>query len=177
VTIIDRVRLENKNMNIGRILGLGKKGEASGPNPSPQGTTRNGLPISLSRLQTFVSLGAGLVSIIGALVAMPNFFKSGPAKGELVAIVQEAKTDKALSDATIEVLTSQGALVTTLTPNSLGKASCTLEEGRYRVHVSHPRFGDAMREVQLVPRRTTEVRVPLRASVSFPRTIRRLFGR
>src|SRR5207249_8909 len=133
VTIIDRVRLENKNMNIGRILGLGKKGEASGPNPSPQGTTRNGLPISLSRLQTFVSLGAGLVSIIGALVAMPNFFKSGPAKGELVAIVQEAKTDKALSDATIEVLTSQGALVTTLTPNSLGKASCTLEEGRYRV--------------------------------------------
>ena len=67
------------------------------------------LNISLSRVQTFVSLGAGLVSIIGALVAIPNFFKSGPAKGELVAIVQEAKTDRALSDATIEVLTQPRA--------------------------------------------------------------------
>ena len=163
-------------MNIGRILGLGKKGEASGPNPSPQGTTRNGLPISLSRLQTFVSLGAGLVSIIGALVAMPNFFKSGPAKGELVAIVQDAKTEKAVSDATIEILTPHDALVTTLTPNSFGKARSTLDEGHYRMRVSHLRYGAEVREVQVISRQSTEVRVQLRAGTSFRRAIRRIFG-
>lgn len=161
-----------------RILGLGNaQGEGSGPSPSSQGRTQTGLNLSLSRFQMFVSLAAGIVSIIGALAAVPNFFKPAPGKGELVAIVQDAKTEKPVSDATIEILTQQGALVTTLTPNSFGKASCTLEEGHFRVRVSHPRFGDELREVQLVSRRSTEVRVQLRGGASFPRAIRRLFGR
>jgi hypothetical protein len=136
--------------------------------------------MSVSKLQTFVSLAAGLVSIAGALIAIPNFFKPAHGKGELVAIVQDAKTDKVMSDATIEILTAQGVLVTTLTPNSSGKASCTLDEGRFRVRVSHPGFGGEVREVQVVSRESTQIRVQLRASTSstsFPRTIRRLFGR
>jgi len=132
--------------------------------------------ISLSRLQSFVSLAAGIVSITGALVAIPKFFKPAPGKGELVAIVQDAKTAKALSNATVEVLTPQGVLVETLTPNSLGKASCTLEEGHFRLRVSHPQFAGEVREVQVVPRRSTQVRVQLRASSSLPRSIRRIFG-
>jgi hypothetical protein len=139
-----------------------------------QWMARIGLNISLSRLQTFVSLAAGIVSIT---VAIPNFFRSGATKGELVAIVQEAKTDKAISDAKIEVLTPQGSLVTTLTPDLSGKASCKLDEGRFRVRVSHPRFGDQVREVQVVSKQTTQLRVELRASSSsFPRTIRRFFS-
>ena len=161
-----------------RILGLGKaKGEGSGPNPSSKGMTQIGAKMSLSRLQTFISLAAGIVSITGALVAIPNFFKPAHGKGELEAIVQEAKTEKAVTDATIEILTPQGALVTTLTPNSFGKASYPLDEGHFRVRVSHPRFGDEVREVQVVSGQSTQVRVQLRAGASFPRTFRRLFGR
>lgn len=161
-----------------KILGLGHAdGEGSGSSPSSQGMIRSGLKVSLSRFQTFVSLGAGIVSIIGALVAIPNFFKPAPGKGELVAIVQDAKKEKAVPDATIEILTPQGAVVTTLMPNSFGKASCTLDEGRFRVRVSHPRFGDEVRDVQVVSRRSTEVRVQLRPSTSLPRAIRRIFSR
>jgi carboxypeptidase family protein len=160
------------------MLGQGNtEGSGSGPNPSSEETPRIGANMSLSRLQTFVSLAAGIVSIAGALVAIPNFFQPAHGKGELVAIVQDAKTEKAVSGATIEVLTPQGVLVTTLTPNSSGKASCTLDEGHFRVRVSHPGFGNEVREVQVVSRESTQVRVQLRASASLPRTIRRLFGR
>jgi hypothetical protein len=126
-----------------------------------------------------VSLAAGLVSITGALIAIPNFLKSVHGKGELVAIVQDAKTGKALSDATVEILTPQGTLVTTLTPNSSGEASSALDAGRFRVHVSHPQFGDQTREVQVVSRESTQIRVQLRTSStspSFPRTFKRLFS-
>jgi len=133
--------------------------------------------MSLSKFQTFVSLAAGILSIGGALVAIPGFFKPAPGKGELVAIVQDAKTEKAVSDATIEILTPQDALVTTLTPNSFGKAHCALDEGHFRVRVSHPRFGDEVREVQVVPTQVTEVRVQLRAATSLRRAVRRLVGR
>ncbi|PYU90258.1 MAG: hypothetical protein DMG08_18620 [Acidobacteria bacterium] len=129
--------------------------------------------ISLPRLQTFVSLAAGILSVTGALVAITGLFKPAPGKGELVAIVQETKTEKAVPDATIEILTPQGAIVTTLTPDSFGKARCTLDEGHFRVRVSHPRFGDEVREVQVVSRQSTEVRVQLRGRA----LVRRLLGR
>ena len=90
-----------------------------------------------------------------------------------MAIVQETKTEKAVPDATIEILTPQGAIVTTLTPDSFGKARCTLDEGHFRVRVSHPRFGDEVREVQVVSRQSTEVRVQLRGRA----LVRRLLGR
>ena len=153
------------------------EGNSPGPIASSHEGTRIGLNVSLSRLQTFVSLAAGLVSITGALIAIPNFFKPALGKGELVAIVQDAKTEKAVSDATIEILTPQGALVTMLKPNSSGKATCTLDEGHFRVRVSHPRFGNEVRDVQVVSRGSAQVHVQLRANSSVPRTIRRIFGR
>ena len=160
------------------ILGLVKdEGKGPGPGPTPQAKALTGRNISLSRLQTIVSLAAGIVSITGALIAIPNFFKSTHRSGELVTIVQDAKTAKAMSDATVEILTPQGALVATLTPNSSGEASCRLDEGHFRVRVSHPQFADQVREVQVVSKQSTQVRVQLRTSSSFPRTIKRLFGR
>ena len=159
------------------ILGL-VKGEGKGavPSPNPPGGAWKGLKLSLSRVQTLVSLAAGIVSITGALIAIPNFFKSVHGKGELVTIVQDARTGKALSDATIEILTPQGALITTLTPNSSGAATSTLDPGRFRIHVSHPQLGDQTREVQVVSSQSTEIRVQLRASSSFPRAIKRFFS-
>jgi len=50
--------------------------------------------------------------------------------GQIVAIVAEAKTEKAITDAKIEILTLQNALITTVTPNYFGKARHSLEEGR-----------------------------------------------
>ena len=112
------------------------------------------------------------MSITGALAA---FFKPAPDKGELVAIVQDAKTEKAVSDATVEILTPRDALITTLKPDSSGKASCTLGDGRYRLRVSHPRYGPEVREVQVISTQSTEVRVRLRAGGSFGGAVRRLF--
>ena len=70
----------------------------------------------MSSVQTFVGLAAGILSITGAFVA---FFKPAPDKGELVAIVQDARTEKAVSDAMIEILTPRDALITTLQPPPL----------------------------------------------------------
>jgi hypothetical protein len=80
------------------------------------------LHVSLSRFQTIIGLLAGLVSVFGAVYSVPQFFKPAPGMGEVVALVQEAKSEKAVAGATIEILTAQNALVTTLTPDSLGPA-------------------------------------------------------
>src|SRR5437867_715249 len=132
------------------------------------------LNISFSRVQTFIGLAAGVLSITGAFAA---FFKPAPDKSELIATVQDAKTEKAVSDATIEILTPQNAVVTTLTPDWSGKAHCTLDEGHYRLRVSHPRYGAEVRDVQLISGQATEVRVQLRVSTSVTGAVRRLFHR
>ena len=146
------------------------------------------LNMSLSRFQTIIGLTAGLVSIVGTLVSATQFFKPAPAMGEVVAVVQEAKSEKAVSGATIEILTPRNALVTTLTPNSLGRARYTLPEGAYRLRVSHPRFGAEVRQIQVFSGQTAEVPVRLRAGSSSPLVhaeravsegvlaVRRLFG-
>ena len=76
------------------------------------------LKISLSRVQTFIGLAAGILSISGALAA---FLNPAPAKPELVVTVQDAQTQQNVSGATIEILTSRDVLVTTLKPNWTGK--------------------------------------------------------
>jgi hypothetical protein len=132
------------------------------------------LNISFSKVQTFVGLAAGILSITGALAA---FFRPAPNKGELVVIVEDAKTQQIVSDATIEVLTPQDAVITALKPGWSGKTSCTLDEGRYRVRVQHPRYGATVREVQLMPSHTTEVHIQLHGATSLSNTVRRLFHR
>lgn len=122
------------------------------------------LRASLTGLRKLVGLGAGLVSIISALVAVPDFFKPAPGKGEVVAVVEDARTGKAVPDATVEILTAQNnALVTTLTPNWFGKARHALAEGQYRVRVSHPKFRAEVQQVQIRSGQTSELRARLRA--------------
>lgn len=150
--------------------------------------TRATLNVSLSRFQAMVGLLAGVVSVSGAVLSVPQFFKPALGMGEVVAIVREAKSEKAVAGATIEILTPQNALVTTLTPNSLGQARHTLKEGPYRVRVSHPRFSAEVRQIQVFSGQTAEIRVRLHAGSSSPlahaervasggvRAVRRLLG-
>jgi len=130
--------------------------------------------MSLSKVQTFVGLTAGILSITLSLVA---FFKSAPDKGKLVAIVQDAKTEKALPDAKIEVLTLADVLVTTLTPNSAGEAHYTLSEGQYRVRVNHPQYVSETRDVRLISGQNTEVHVQLRSGRSLSDAVKHVFHR
>src|SRR2546423_140767 len=116
------------------------------------------LKISVSRVQTFVGLAAGILSISGALAA---FLNPSPAKSELVVTVQDAKTQQTVSDATIEILTPRDVLIATLKPNWAGKTSCILDEGHYRVRVKHPRYGPEIRDVQLVSGQGAEIHMQL----------------
>ena len=143
------------------------------------------LNVNLSMFQTVVGLMAGALSILGALLAVPNYFKPAIGKGDLVAVVVDAKTEKAVSNATVEILTLNNAVVTTLTSGFFGKANSTLEEGQYRVRVKHPKFGAEVRHVQVVSGQTAEIRVQLRSGVVAPlhdvigegvNAVKRLFG-
>lgn len=146
------------------------------------------LNVPLSRVQAIVGLLAGIVSVTGALYSVTQFFRPTPGMGEVVAVVQEARSGKGVSDATIEILTPQNALVATLTPDSLGRARQSLKEGTYRVRVSHPRYAAEVRQIQVFSRQTVEVKVRLRAGSSSPleragqavnkgvRAVRRAFG-
>ena len=128
--------------------------------------------LSISKAQTFVGLAAGMLSITGALTA---FLRPVPNKGELVVVVEDAKTQQIISDVNIEILTPQDAVITTLKPSSSGKTSCTLDEGHYRVRVQHPRYAATVREVQLIPGHTTEIYLQVRAATSMSNTVHRLF--
>lgn len=127
-----------------------------------------GWNVSLSGVQTFIGVATGIVTIGGALLAVPSFFMSTPAptKGHVVAIIQEAKTAEAITDARVEILTPQNALITTVTPNYFGKARHTLEEGRYRIRVSHPRYAAETLQVVVVKGETAELHIRLRGGSS-----------
>jgi len=152
---------------------------ASPPPPDPSGAPlvpaeRPGLllrvrgHLSLSRLQTTLGIIAALLSIGGALY---GYLRPGraPHTGNVVAIVQEARSGKSVTDATVEILTPRDALVTTLAAAS-GEARGQMKEGPYRLRVTHPRFASEVRQIQVIAGQTTEVRVRLapRAATGSP---------
>jgi hypothetical protein len=122
---------------------------------------------SLSRVQAIVGTLAGIVSITGALASLTPFPRSGTT-GELVATVQEAGSHRSITDATIEVLTTQNDIVATLAPDAAGRATRDLNEGVYVVRVSHPRYAAEVRRIQVLSRHTVEIRANLRAGSSSP---------
>ena len=129
--------------------------------PAPARSVR--FDLSLSRVQPVIGTMAGLVSVIGAAFSVVQFAR--PANtGELVAIVQAADPRRSVSDAVIEVLTPQDAIVATLTPDVTGQATRELPEGVYVVRVRHPRYATEVRRVQVPPRESVEVRATLRAA-------------
>ena len=122
---------------------------------------------SLSRVQAIVGTVAGIISIAGAVFSISPFAQSSTT-GELVTTVQEAGSHHTVSDATVEVLTTQNDVVATLTPDANGRATQELREGVYIVRISHPRYAAEVRRVQVFPRQTVEIRTTLRAGSSSP---------
>jgi hypothetical protein len=90
-----------------------------------------------------------------------------------VTIVQAAGSRRSLADATIEVLTTQNAIVATRTPDSEGRVTQELTEGVYVVRVSLPGYSAEVRRVQVLPRQTVEIRANLRAGSSSSSPIER----
>jgi Carboxypeptidase regulatory-like domain len=123
--------------------------------------------VSLSRFQAVVGTLAGIVSIGGAAFSLVEFVR--PANtGNLVTVVQAAGSRGNVTDATIEVLTTQDAIVATLTPDSTGRVTQELTEGTYVVRVSHPSYAPEVRRVHVLPRQTVEMRASLRPGSSSP---------
>jgi hypothetical protein len=122
---------------------------------------------SLSKVQAIVGTLAGIVSISGAALSLIQY--AHPVNtGDLVVIIQAAGTRQSVTDATVEVLTTQNALIATLTPDATGRAMQELQEGVYAVRVSHPRYAAEVRRIQVLPRHTVEIRASLRAGSSSP---------
>jgi carboxypeptidase family protein len=120
---------------------------------------------SLSRFQAIVGTLAGIASITGAAFTLVEFVR--PANtGSLVTVVEAAGSRGNVTDATIEVLTTESAIVATLTPDATGRVTHELTEGVYVVRVSHPRYAPEVRRVEVRPRQTVEMRASLRPSSS-----------
>jgi Carboxypeptidase regulatory-like domain len=115
----------------------------------------------LSRLQSVVGIAAGVLSISGALVPTARMLNPGSMRGEVVAVVQEARSGTPVPDATIEVLTPENAVVTTLRPDANGRVRFVVKEGRYRVAVTHARFPLEKRHIQVMAGQASEVRFRL----------------
>jgi hypothetical protein len=123
--------------------------------------------LSFSRVQAVVGTLAGIASLAGAAFSIVEFVRPTNS-GELVAIVQAAGSRRGVADATIEVTTSQDAVVATLTPDAAGRAALDLKPGLYLVRVSHPRYAAEVRRIEVLPRKTVEIRANLRPGSSSP---------
>src|SRR5262245_60497096 len=115
--------------------------------------------LSLSRVQAIFGIVAALLSIGGALY---GYLRPGraPNTGEIVAIVQDGPSGKAVADATVELLTPKNALVTSLDA-SHGEARRAVKAGSYRLRVTHPRYGTEMRQIEVIAGQTAEIRLRL----------------
>jgi hypothetical protein len=115
----------------------------------------------LPKIQMIVGLMAGIVSILGALYSMRSPSVSAPLLGELVAVVRENRSNKPVTDAMVEVLAPNDAVVTRLTSRPEGRARIPLREGDYRLVVSHPLLGRESRQIHVQPGRTAVFQIVL----------------
>jgi len=125
------------------------------------------LSVSFPRVQAVVGTLAGVVSVVGALLSLVQFVHPVNT-GSLVATVKAADSRRSVTDATIEVLTSENAIVATLTPDATGRATQDLKEGVYIVRLSHPRYAAEVRRIEVRRRQTVALAVSLRSGSSSP---------
>jgi hypothetical protein len=120
------------------------------------------LSTPLSRVQAVIGVLAGCLTIVGTLVSYTGLTKPpAPVQGEIVALVQLAANHRPLPGATVEILTAQDAIVTTLSPEADGRITRKLKEGRYRLRVTHPNLVPETRYVEVHAGQQSQVRVAL----------------
>jgi hypothetical protein len=130
------------------------------------------LSTPLSRVQAVIGVLAGCLTIVGTLVSYTGLTKPpAPVQGEIVALVQLANNHKPLPGATVEILTAEDAIVTTLNPETDGRITRKLKEGRYRLRVTHPHLVTETRFVEVHAGQQSQVRVALMPRPS-PRPVR-----
>lgn len=118
--------------------------------------------LTLPRTHSIIGIIAGGISISLGLYSYLHLVQPAAlVVGEVVAIVQDARTGKPVADATVEILTLKGAVVTTLAPGAGGQSRGKLKEGTYRLRVTHPRFVAEARQVQVVAGQISEVHLRL----------------
>lgn len=116
----------------------------------------------LSAAQALVGILAGLLTISGAFVSLAGLTGRAPSvQGEIVAFVQDARSRKPVPDATVEILTREDALVTTISVEPSGRLTRRLKEGQYRLRVSHPGFGTEVRHIEVHAGQRSEVPIAL----------------
>ncbi len=114
--------------------------------------------------QPVIAVLTGVVTIAGAAYSAVNYFGPTRDTGQIIAVVQEAKSGQPVADATIEILTPRDALIATLKPDSAGRLSYSLKEGTYGVRVSHKGYVTVTKEVQVTPGHRVETTIQLRSS-------------
>jgi hypothetical protein len=122
----------------------------------------------VAHLQGIVGTVAGILSIAAAGVTLHQHFGGPGDIGQVVTVVQDVRLERPLSDATVEILTPENALVTTLTPSAGGRAVYAVKEGTYRVLVTHPRFSPEVRQIVVQAGQKAEIHVRLRARGGTP---------
>ncbi len=117
-------------------------------------------------LQPAIAVLTGLVTLGGAAYSAIKYFAPTADTGQIIAVVQDAKSGQAMADATIEILTPREALLATLKPDSTGRLSYRVKEGTYGLRVSRKGYATLTREVQVTPGQPVEVTVQLRTAGS-----------
>jgi hypothetical protein len=126
--------------------------------------------VTLPRAHSIIGIIAGCLSITLGIYSYLHLAKpAAPLVGDVVVIMQEARTGRPVGDATVEVLTLKDAVVTTLAPRTGGQARGKLKEGTYRLRVTHPRFVAETRQVQVVAGQISEVHIRLVPPASPPK--------
>jgi hypothetical protein len=117
----------------------------------------------LSRVQSIVGIGAGLLTILGTLGSMMgvSMYKAMPVQGEVVATVRTVRFRTPVRDATVEILTPAAAVVTTLSAGDDGRIQYQLREGQYRLRVTHPRYIPDVKDIQVWGGQRADIRVAL----------------
>jgi len=123
--------------------------------------------LSLTRVQGMCGMAAAILSIGGGLGY--SMVPVRHDRGEVLAIVQEARSGRPVANATVEVLTLKDALVTTVPPGAgVGSARVPMREGTYRLRVMHPRYVTESRQIYVLSGQTAEVHVRLAARPAPP---------
>ena len=116
--------------------------------------------VSFTRVQGLCATLAALVSIGGAFgYLVPIQMKSD--RGKVLALVQD-RSGKPITGATVELLTLQDALVTTVPPAAgAGSAKTSMKEGTYRLRVVHPKYTPESRQIYVMGGQTAQINVRL----------------
>ena len=129
------------------------------PTPAPWLTVVLRQP--LSTVQTAVGILAGLLTIGGGFLSFSGLAgATATHQGEISAIVQDVRSSKPLPQATVEIFTSQDAIVTTASLED-GRLARRLNEGRYRLRVTHPGFLPEVRHIEVHAGQRSDLRISM----------------